>query len=56
MMLGSLDIYVQGESPGKDKEATRARTRHSSQPCGCTRRAPEVLDGTLAPPPLEKVK
>jgi hypothetical protein len=21
MMLGSLDIYVQGESPGKDKEA-----------------------------------
>lgn len=54
---GSLDIYVQAESPGKDKEANwLPAPKNAFQPTMrlYSPRA-EVLDGTWAPPPFEKV-
>lgn len=54
---GSVDIYVQAASPGKDKEANWLPAPGDVfQP---TMRIysprPEVLDGTWSPPPFEKV-
>ncbi|MFG1466620.1 DUF1214 domain-containing protein [Xanthobacter sp. DSM 24535] len=54
---GSLDIYVQAENPGKEKEANwLPAPKAQFQP---TMRLysprPEVLDGTWAPPPFTKV-
>lgn len=55
---GSLDLYVQADSPGKDKEPNwLPAPRGAFQP---TMRLysprPEVLDGTWEPPPLVKVE
>lgn len=54
---GSLDIFVQAASPGKDKEANwLPAPKDEFQP---TMRIyspkPEVLDGTWVPPPLKKL-
>lgn len=54
---GSLDIYVQADSPGKDKEANwLPAPKAAFQPTMriYSPRA-EVLDGTWAPPPFKKV-
>lgn len=55
---GSLDIYVQPVSPGKDKESNWLPAPKSG-PIGPTMRiyAPkrEVLDGTWSPPPFKRV-
>jgi hypothetical protein len=54
---GSLDIYVQADSPGKDKESNwLPAPKDVFQPTMrvySPRR--EVLDGTWSPPPIEKV-
>ena len=56
---GSLEIYIQAGSPGKDKEANWLPAPKSG-PFTLTMRlyAPrrEVLDGTWAPPAVQKVK
>lgn len=56
---GSLDIYVQTASPGKEKESNWLPAPKSGQ-MGPTLRiyAPrhELLDGTWVPPPFERVK
>jgi hypothetical protein len=55
----SLDIYVQADSPGKDKESNWLPSPEDAlfQP---TMRLysprPEVLDGTWAPPPFVKAQ
>ena len=55
---GSLDIYVQADSPGKDKEANwLPAPKGEFQP---TMRIysprPEVLDGSWSPPPFKRVE
>lgn len=54
---GSLDIYMQKENPGPDKEANWLPS--ASGPSGITMRlyAPDAaaLDGTWAPPPVKRV-
>jgi hypothetical protein len=55
---GSLDIYLQRENPGADKEATWLST--PAQPFSLHARlySPRTtaIDGTWAMPPVEKVK
>jgi hypothetical protein len=55
---GSLDIYVQSESPGKDKEANWLPSPKSGA-MGPTLRtyAPraEALDGSWSPPPFRQI-
>ncbi len=59
---GSLDIYIQSESPGKDKEANWLPSPSSSDsdPLGVTMRlyAPKLqaLDGRWVPPAIKKVQ
>jgi hypothetical protein len=54
---GSLDLYFQNASPGKDKESNWLPAPKG--PVGITMRlyAPrmEILNGTWSPPPLKKV-
>jgi hypothetical protein len=59
---GSLEIYVQSESPGKDKEANWLPAP-ASGPFNMTMRmywpkeqAPSVIDGSWKPPAVTKVK
>jgi len=56
---GSLDLYIQHESPGKDKESNWLPSPPSGQ-IGPTMRlyAPRaiVLDGTWAPPAIKRIK
>jgi hypothetical protein len=55
---GSLDIYMQNRSPGKDKESNWLPAPKTA--LGITMRLyaprPEVANGTWAPPPIKKVK
>jgi hypothetical protein len=58
---GSLDIYIQSQSPGKDKEANWLPA-----PAGDfklmlrmywpTEKDPSILDGTWQPPAVERVQ
>jgi hypothetical protein len=54
---GSLDIYVQKENPGAEREANWLPS--ASGPSGITMRLyaprPAILDGTWAPPPVRRV-
>ena len=56
---GSLDLYIQRESPGKDKESNWLPTP-ASGPFTMNLRLywpkPEVLDGSWAPPPVTRVE
>ena len=56
---GSLDIYIQAESPGADKESNWLPSPKSGA-MGPTMRIygprPEALDGTWAPPPFKRVQ
>lgn len=55
---GSLDLYIQAETPGKDKESNWLPSPKSGA-MGPTLRIyapkPEALDGTWVPPPFQKV-
>lgn len=55
---GSLDLYIQTDSPGKDKESNWLPAPHAG-PMGPTLRiyAPrrEALDGTWQPPGFRRV-
>jgi len=55
---GSLDVHMQKENPGPDKEANWLPS--ASGPSGITMRlyAPDasVLDGTWAPPPVKRIE
>jgi hypothetical protein len=55
---GSLDLYLQAESPGKEKEANWLPVRRSPFTLLLRLYSPrsEILDGTWTPPALERVK
>jgi hypothetical protein len=54
---GSLDVYVQKDSPGKDKEANwlPAAAGDFSITMRVYRPKPAMLDGSWAPPPVKRV-
>ena len=55
---GSLDLYIQRESPGKEKESNWLPTPKSGSFTMNLRLywpKSEVLDGSWAPPPVERV-
>ena len=56
---GSLDIYLQHESPGKERESNWLPAPASGK-LGVTLRlfapAPEVVDGRWTPPAIERVR
>jgi hypothetical protein len=56
---GSLDLYIQNESPGKDKESNWLPSAKSGE-LSVTMRVyaprPEALDGTWNPPPIKRAK
>ena len=55
---GSLDIYIQHESPGPDKESNWLPSPDAGE-LGLTMRLyqplPAILDGTWTPPPVRRV-
>ena len=55
---GSLDIYIQPESPGKDKESNWLPSPAKGGPLGVTMRLyspkPQALDGRWIPPAISK--
>ena len=56
---GSLDIYIQHESPGGDKESNWLPSPAKGGPLGVTMRLyapkPQALDGRWVPPAIKKV-
>jgi hypothetical protein len=57
---GSIDIYIQTESPGKDKEANwlpapRGKFQLVLRMYGPKQTAPTIVDGSWTPPPVKKV-
>jgi hypothetical protein len=58
---GSVDFYIQAESPGKDKEANwlpapKGKFNLVLRLYWPTKSPPSILDGTWTPPPVRKVK
>lgn len=58
---GSIDIYIQAESPGKGKEANwlpapKDKFALVLRLYGPPRSAPTILDGSWTPPPVRRVK
>jgi len=57
---GSLDIYIQHESPGKDEESNWLPSPAEGGPLGVTMRLyapkPQALDGRWVPPAIKKVQ
>jgi hypothetical protein len=54
---GSLDVYVQTDSPGKDKEVTGFPRQPvtSASPCAWTGRCLRCPKGSWTPPPVKRV-
>jgi hypothetical protein len=57
---GSIDIYIQTESPGKDKEANwlpapRGKFQLVMRMYGPKKTAPTIVDGSWTPPPVKRV-
>ncbi len=58
---GSVDLYIQAESPGKDKDANWLPAPQGEfnlvlRLYWPTKSPPSILDGTWTPPPVRKVK
>ena len=58
---GSIDIYIQTESPGKDKEANwlpapRGKFQLVLRMYGPKQTAPTIVDGSWTPPPVQQVQ
>lgn len=58
---GSVDLYIQAESPGKDKDANwlpapKGKFNLVLRLYWPTKSPPSILDGTWTPPPVRKVK
>ena len=58
---GSVDIYIQTESPGKGKEANwlpapKGKFQLVLRMYGPTQVPPTIVDGTWTPPPVKRVQ
>jgi len=58
---GSIDLYLQADSPGKDREANwlpapRGEFKLVLRVYGPTKTSPTILDGSWTPPPVLRVK
>ena len=58
---GSIDLYLQAESPGKDKEANwlpapKGKFQLVMRIYAPKKSPPSILDGTWTPPPVTKVQ
>jgi hypothetical protein len=58
---GSVDLYIQADSPGKDKEANwlpapRGEFKLVLRVYGPSKSAPTILDGSWTPPPVQRVE
>ena len=58
---GSIDLYLQAESPGKDKEANwlpapKGKFQLVMRIYAPKKAPPSILDGTWTPPPVKKVQ
>ena len=58
---GSIDLYLQTDSPGKDKAANwlpapRGEFKLCLRVYGPSKTAPSILDGSWAPPPVKRVQ
>ncbi len=58
---GSVDLYIQPESPGKDKEANwlpapRGEFKLILRVYGPSKTPPSILDGSWTPPPVKRVE
>ncbi len=58
---GSIDVYIQTESPGKDREANwlpapRGKFQLVLRMYGPKKTAPTIVDGSWTPPPVMKVQ
>ena len=57
---GSVDIYIQAESPGKDKEANwlpapKGKFELVLRMYGPKKTPPTIVDGSWTPPPVKQV-
>jgi hypothetical protein len=58
---GSVDLYIQAESPGEDKEANwlpapKGKFVLVLRMYGPTTSSPSILDGSWSPPPVKPVQ
>jgi hypothetical protein len=58
---GSVDLYLQAESPGKEKEANwlpapKGKFKLMIRLYAPAKSSPSILDGTWSPPPIRRVK
>ncbi len=58
---GSVDLYIQAESPGKDKEANWLPAPHGvfklvMRLYGPPKSSPTILDGRWTPPPVKRIE
>ena len=58
---GSVDLYIQADSPGKDKEANwlpapRGKFQLVLRMYGPTKTPPTIVDGSWTPPPVKRVQ
>jgi hypothetical protein len=57
---GSVDLYIQAESPGKDKEANwlpapRGKFQLVMRMYGPAKASPTIVNGSWTPPPVKRV-